>query len=591
VPSDNLAFVTYETRFAPSGGIAAVMRYLPQQTKLLAARRTIVITPWHTNAMETPPATETIGNVIVQSENQPVGCSIKLHKTPDGFEWFFLLPDEAGHQIFHGAPDPYRTEFLVRDSLFFGAAVVRALPLIATGNWTLFLQDWEAATVALAAASINANVRCILTLHNSYDSGSISADTLQAAGINAGLCPGFHGLDMSSILERALLLVDRRIFTVSAQFASDLCEDVLQTRVMAPHLSHELRERIIGVDNGPFENTLGQKINIARRARNEKDLPSLLSKAEAISASKAGNYDAFICWKKARQHALIEVIKSFEFSKTDFPHPDATQHERRQHKPFWGNLQRFVERSTSAVPWFITGGRDDSRQRGHDVAVAAADKFLEIGGDGLFIFMPAPGDEEVEGLRFLRDVAVKSDGRVVALPFRFAEGFLAALEGAAFGIFPSFYEPFGGANEFYLQGTVGIARATGGLIEQIVPLRAARCYSQAVHRRASVWHSLSAKPTGILYRETDDEGTVESWAGINHGNYDRLGIEGPNRIDQRQDFPVFAGMIRELCCAMTDAARLFEDPALYTEMALEGMAYIERTFSWYRAGEEYQRVG
>ena len=37
----------------------------------------------------------------------------------------------------------------------------------------------------------------------------------------------------------------------------------------------------------------------------------------------------------------------------------------------------------------------------------------------------------------------------MVLPFIFVEGYRAALQGAAFGVMPSLYEPFGMANEFY----------------------------------------------------------------------------------------------------------------------------------------------
>ena len=43
----SIAFVTYETRYAPSGGIAAVMDYLPRAVKRASNIRTVVLTPFH----------------------------------------------------------------------------------------------------------------------------------------------------------------------------------------------------------------------------------------------------------------------------------------------------------------------------------------------------------------------------------------------------------------------------------------------------------------------------------------------------------------------------------------------------------------
>lgn len=42
-----LAFVTYETPFAPSGGIAAVMGHLPAFVKKASQFEAIVLTPYH----------------------------------------------------------------------------------------------------------------------------------------------------------------------------------------------------------------------------------------------------------------------------------------------------------------------------------------------------------------------------------------------------------------------------------------------------------------------------------------------------------------------------------------------------------------
>ena len=45
--SVKLAFVTYETPFAPAGGIAAVMARLPNYVSKASGLETIVITPYH----------------------------------------------------------------------------------------------------------------------------------------------------------------------------------------------------------------------------------------------------------------------------------------------------------------------------------------------------------------------------------------------------------------------------------------------------------------------------------------------------------------------------------------------------------------
>jgi hypothetical protein len=85
----------------------------------------------------------------------------------------------------------------------------------------------------------------------------------------------------------------------------------------------------------------------------------------------------------------------------------------------------------------------------------------------------------------------------------------------------------------------------------------------------------------------DEEGTAAAWEGINAAGY---AVDGLDRVEQRQQFAVFRGMQRELYNAITDAVRILETPTLYIEMVLDGMAHIERTFSWHRTAGEYLRA-
>src|SRR5262249_22447408 len=167
-------------------------------------------------------------------------------------------------------------------------------------------------------------------------------------------------------------------------------------------------------------------------------------------------------------------------------------------RPVWGNIAQFAR---DEAPWFVMAGRDDPRQKGYDVLARAAEMFLEKRGQARFLFFPVPGDEGRPGLAFLRKLADRFAHSVLVFPFLFREGFLGALRGAAYGVMPSLYEPFGMANEFYLNGTVGIGRATGGIIQQIVPLHSAASYGSQTQRRAERWHAPGAAPTGFLFRE------------------------------------------------------------------------------------------
>jgi glycosyltransferase involved in cell wall biosynthesis len=179
---------------------------------------------------------------------------------------------------------------------------------------------------------------------------------------------------------------------------------------------------------------------------------------------------------------------------------------------------------------------------------------------------------------------------VLVLPFIFQEGYFSALQGATYGIMPSYYEPFGMANEFYLKGTVGIGRATGGIIQQIVPLRSASAFSNAVQVRTDRYFGISARPTGLLYRERDDLPSAASdWITINSADYDREG-KNPDRVEQRSSLALFRSMARELRLSIEDGVRIHQQqPDLYYEMLTEGIIYIQNTFSWERTAQIYLR--
>lgn len=549
-----IAFVVYETPFAPAGGVAAVMRFLPEYVKKAAGVETIVFTPMHKSAKFPQDAALTsMGKVMV-----PVGrerTTVELLRLDKGLPWYFLKPLEG--EYFEGSAHPYDMsgEELLRDSLFFGkavAAAIKAEEAFPDGSgepieWKLLVQDWEAATTAMALANARAKNRpaMYLTLHNSYDMPLTTKD-LRAIGIKG------KATARDSVLSRALPIVERTIFTVSGQFAYDLTDDPLQAEVMASHLVDRLSTRLLGIDNGPFaEFALHEPI---------------------IVAAMGGDFGPIRQWKTERREHATRAFRALQSTSE---------------KPVWGDVKKFTE---SDDPWIVMGGRDDPRQKGYDVAAAAIEQFLAKGCKAQFILFPIPGSEGLAGLEFLHRLAKAFPGRVVAMPFRWSEGFFLVLQGAAFGLMPSLYEPFGMANEFYLNGTPGIGRATGGIIQQIVPLRSGASCSQAVQDRAARWHLISARPTGILFRERDGIGSVtRDWQAVNVCDYE-TGGERPDRVEARLRLPLFSAMASECRIAIEDAARLYtERPDEYCVMLTEGIDYIRRTFSWRRAAGEYVR--
>lgn len=548
-----LAFVTYETPFAPAGGVAAVMGRLPAFVQQASALETIILTPFHhkiarTNTLQT----EDAGQVVVTYRNAPLDVNLKRYQTD--VSWFFLQPQDA--RFFLGTPHPYLVgatrediaQNLLRDALVFGTCVVEALQqLDADAHWVLFLQDWEAATTALAGSRAQPSWRLFLTLHNSYDSPVTDAD-LSRHGISAAGCPGV------TVLNRAIPLIEDTLFTVSDQFADDLTQDDFQSKVMADHLQDVLRPRLLGVNNGPFVD--------------------LAVAPKALARAKQGDFHLLAAWKAANRHKAIAALNEHT------PAPD---------QPIWGNRGRF--RQDESAGWFVMAGRDDTRQKGYDVAAAGIRSFLNIGKKAQFFFFPIPGDEGLAGLFFLKKLAEEFPEHILVFPFIWREGFFATLQGASFGLMPSLYEPFGMANEFYLNGTVGIGRATGGIVQQIVPLQRVSCFSRAAQTCASRWHSSSAHPTGLLFRESVTiTASVHDWRAINAANY-RLGGESPDRVEQRNGYVLFRSMSDELRISLEDAVNLFQNESeQYYAMLTEGIAHVQRSFSWQRAAHEYVRT-
>jgi glycogen synthase len=556
--TNRIAFVTYETPFAPCGGVTAVMNYLPEMVESISGCPTTIITPYHFRISKTTSLDHSLTQiaeieVLYRSEQ----IKVEILEYVDRIQWVFLKASDKPPKetpFFAGERHPYDVSqdttrlapILARDALFFGVAASSALSHLDTdASWTILMQDWEAATTVLISQGLkSASPRTFfLTLHNSYDNG-LTGNNLKQFGIDPKTCPG------ETVLNRALPLVRNPIFTVSGQFALDMTEEVFQSRVLAPHLVEHLKSRLVGINNGAFT-----KLAIDR---------------EVIHQAEGGNFGPLSNWKQERKQAAIAALTAFQ--------PD----EERQ---LWGNSSKFCSQDAA---WFIFAGRDDPRQKGFDVACRAVTTFLEKGNRAGFLFFPIPGDEGVAGLRFLRNLASQYPENVLVIPAIFKEGFLAALQGSAYGVMPSFYEPFGMANEFYLNGCVAIGRATGGIIQQIVPLRSIPSFSQPAQRKANTWHAKISPPTGLLYREADRFSSIEAdWMAINATDY-RIDGSYPDRVEQRERIPLFRAMATALEGCITDAVDLYQShPQQYYQMLANGIEFIANHFSWEQTARDY----
>jgi glycogen synthase len=333
-----IAFIAYETPYAPCGGVAAVMAHLPANLATTSGLPTIVITPFHSNISRTNSLEhemQWLGDCEVPYGASSIIVDILRHHRDVNYIFLRAKDEPKGSQpFFSGIQHPYDMETsqnddgstLQRDALFFGAAVSRALPVIdQSASWILLLQDWEAATVALAlkGAPTNLSYSLLLTLHNSYDKGANDED-LKLVGINPEACQG------DTVLKRALPLVQTPVITVSDQFALDFTEEILLARIMAPHLASQLSTRLVGINNGPFT--------------------ELSVDSHILAYARQGNFKPLSEWKTAFREKALILLEGFTPTKE---------------KPIWGNLDLF---NRNDAPWFIMAGRDDSRQKGYDVA-------------------------------------------------------------------------------------------------------------------------------------------------------------------------------------------------------------------------------
>lgn len=241
--------------------------------------------------------------------------------------------------------------------------------------------------------------------------------------------------------------------------------------------------------------------------------------------------------------------------------------------PVWGDPQSL----NAALPWFIMAGRNDARQKGFDVAAAACREYLARGGHAQSIFCPLITKEHLEQLDYLRTLANEHPQHVIVFA-GFCPNLAAFRQGADLGLMPSLYEPFGMANEYYLDGVPVVARATGGITQQVIPFLAGAAYSDAVRQRTTP----SSTPTGILYREPDNISTdAAQWRCLNNANND------PARW---HDSALYHAMTKELTLALLDAEHLTTMPHLYADLAIAGALHIQRRFSWYKNKAAYDRL-
>jgi glycogen synthase len=366
------------------------------------------------------------------------------------------------------------------------------------------------------------------------------------------------GISGDNVLSQMIPLADGPLSTVSQNFADELCSDPLHTQVFASHLQALLVSKgVVGIDNGIF----GQlRFPFSEQARQQ---------------AEEGDFARLQVEKWARRERLGQVLEDYQRQLAG---------NRKAGQESWGEDLSLTD---PRLPVFLFMGRDDPRQKGFDVVAEAIRRIPA--GRARYIFTPMPGAEGFEGLAFLKKLAGDRPGEVKAFPFRLdPEPFAALKEGSSFMVMGSLYEPFGAANEAYLAGMPVVARATGGLVQQVVPYPGAGL-SQQVRQVVALFHGPKSEPTGFLYREPSVPNPVQDWQKIVACAYWHQEPRG-DRIDDRRGTPLFDAMVQSTAWALQDAMDLYAaDQAGYARMIYHGFKMLDN-FGWDRAVQGYRRL-
>jgi glycogen synthase len=562
-----IVFVTYESEFARAGGLGAVMSVLPRH--MAQYEKCLVLAP-HFKHITDLDALLQRGKIEAFSALAALsvslgGATYSVEMTRvtglDGFETYLLSADG----FFTARVDPYVNlrdpaspldpdtnpivhDKLTGDALFFCAIVPAALAQLGlTRDLVLQLQDWETACVA-QAVRVTPGVEtaaCVLTVHNPYDRYLGGTPSALIADLLAHL-----DLRAQNVLTQMIPLMDGPLSTVSQNFAVELTSDPLHTRVFADHLQSALKSKgLVGIDNGLF---------------GERVFPFSADDVETIQREK---------W--ARRTELGQVLADYEreLAQASDPGRDA-----------WGVD---LDLSDPRLPVFLVMGRDDPRQKGFDVVAEAIRRIPA--GQARFIFTPMPGAEGLVGLRFLKKLAQDRPAEVKVFPFRLAPAPFGALSnGSSYMVMGSLYEPFGAANEAYLAGMPVVARATGGLVQQVVPGSNAGLsrHGQELVRK---FHPKGSPPTGFLFREPPTPDEVDGWQALVDCAYWEQEPKG-DRVEERKAIPLFEAMVQAAASALQAAIDLYtSDQAGYAAMIYAGYKMLDN-FSWERAVGEYVRL-
>lgn len=542
--------VSFENPFAKGGGIIAVMNPLASALKS-EVKDVQIISPLHGNLKSAPDLSqlEFLAETIVHFGGKDYPISV-YSKEDKGNKWILIQsPDfftAGGDNV--TSPYVYSDEqpgtsgthegHLMRDSLFLAKAVPEVMKALGNTKDLLFhLHDWQTAAAALTIkeAILDGAIdsaAVVLTSHNPYDcwlpEHKLAQITQRAS---QGRWNGNDGSSLETVYQRMIPLTDSILTTVSEGFANELTNDPLQTRHFAGHLQSVFdQQRIAGIGHGLFA------------AQKE------VFTAQALTEAQEGKFDLILKEKLARRNQALSHIENYEDSR------------------IIGSLKNpngMLCDLDPSIPLFIMFGRMDPCQKGFDILCSAIQNMPA--GKAKFFITPAVQGDVGQFMQQFVDLAESCPGDVTIFPFHMKTGYFEIMGGSSWAIMPSMYEPFGAATEPYVLGTPVVARATGGLINQV--------------------RDLNQDPetaTGILFRERNHQGLdpAESWLQIQRAD---------NPLD-RQRNPMYSNMVTSLAVALTEACATYRVHDSRYGQILSNLPEMASTFSWENAAASYGRV-
>jgi glycogen synthase len=533
--ANNLVFCSFENRFAKSGGLASVTtNILPYFREVSKIPSVILLTPYYLNIShkgKLKPVTSF--NVRFHNKSSTVDIyeyTWKYSSPQPGKLKEYYLKCEGFFDSKNRMNDPYlydetndilNNSRLIENSLFFCRAVPLALNALGIREDIIFhLQEWQTSLIALTSkeAMLNGTLYSCgtaQTIHNSYDA-TIPWDMLKRAvdDRRRKLISRFPGESLTAY-QISLQLVDAPITTVSTHFASEFTSDTLQTEHFAPHLQNLFKKNgVHGVNNGVF------------------------SSISAYPDSEQYTLEDIKTIKLKKRRTLVRLLSSYK------------PVERFGDLSYQG---RSISKLPDDVPVFVMSGRLDPLQKGYDILLRALERFAE--DEIKVVLTPLPVHRS--DLDYFYEIACKCKGNVTVYPMKMERGYRQLQTGSTYGIMPSIYEPFGAAVEYMANGTVIIARATGGLVDQID----SKC--------------------GFLYREDAVFYTLE-----NIRDY----IESDDTVQERKNNPWVLNMTDNLFDVLKKASNLYRNNEdAYYRLILNSSMNI-RKFNWEDSVNRYSQV-